>query len=187
MTKVQLLKWLDGKQREALAEVKEQHRAAQEQLLAMKIEKSGYPELAASLLPLLQEVFDKLEAIHKDHEDLIGPNYFSYGELPYALRNILCGNTPPRDRLMAQVIRDTQMDKSLHNQFETLGRKVKKTYETVAGNVRGMANAKQAAEYLKGLGFDLRQLETDEQAPTTALAAPVDRSYLLLEVKHEKG
>lgn len=42
MTKVQLLKWLDGKQREALAEVKEQHRAAQEQLLAMKIEKSGY-------------------------------------------------------------------------------------------------------------------------------------------------
>ena len=71
MTKVQLLKWLDGKQREALAEVKEQHRAAQERLLEMKIEKSGYPELAASVLPLLQEVFDKLEAIHKDHEDLI--------------------------------------------------------------------------------------------------------------------
>lgn len=84
MTKVQLLKWLDGKQREALAEVKEQHRAAQERLLAMKIEKSGYPELAASVLPLLQEVFDKLEAIHKDHEDLIGPSYYSYGELPYA-------------------------------------------------------------------------------------------------------
>ena len=86
MTKVQLLKWLDGKQREALAEVKEQHRAAQEQLLAMKIEKSGYPELAASVLPLLQEVFDKLEAIHKDHEDLIGPSYYSYGELPHTLR-----------------------------------------------------------------------------------------------------
>ena len=50
-----------------------------------------------------------------------------------------------------------------------------------------MANAKQAAEYLKGLGFDLRQLETDAQAPTTALAAPVDRSYLLLEVNHEKS
>ena len=88
---------------------------------------------------------------------------------------------------MAQVIRSTQMDKNLENQYETLGRKVKKTYETVAGNVRGMANAKQAAEYLKGLGFDLRQLETDAQAPTTALAAPVDRSYLLLEVKHEKS
>lgn len=100
MTKVQLLKWLDGKQREALAEVKEQRQAAQERLLAMKI---------------------------------------------------------------------------------------KKTYETVAGNVRGMANAKQAAEYLKGLGFDLSKLETDAQAPTTALAAPVDRSYLLLEVEHEKG
>ena len=88
---------------------------------------------------------------------------------------------------MAQVIRDTQMDKNLENQYETLGRKVKKTYETVEGNVRGMANAKQAAEYLKGLGFDLSKLETDAQAPTTALAAPVDRSYLLLEVKHEKG
>ena len=185
MTKVQLLKWLDGKQREALAEVKEQHRAAQERLLAMKIEKSGYPEFAASVLPLLQEVFDKLEAIHKDHEDLIGPSYYSYGELPHTLR--FCGNTPPEDRLMAQVIRSTQMDKNLENQYETLGRKVKKTYETVAGNVRGMANAKQAAEYLKGLGFDLRQLETDAQAPTTALAAPVDRSYLLLEVNHEKS
>ncbi len=187
MTKVQLLKWLDGKQREALAGVKEQYRAAQERLLAMKIEKSGYPELAASVLPLLQEVFDKLEAIHKDHEDLIGPGYFSYGELPYALHYIFCGNTPPEDRLMAQVIRSTQMDKNLENQYETLGRKVKRTYETVAGNVRGMANAKQAAEYLKGLGFDLSRLETDAQAPTTALAAPVDRSYLLLEVKHEKG
>lgn len=97
MTKVQLLKWLDGKQREALAEVKEQHRAAQERLLAMKIEKSGYPELAASVLPLLQEVFDKLEAIHKDHEDLIGPSYYSYGELPHTLRFIFCGNTPPED------------------------------------------------------------------------------------------
>lgn len=187
MTKVQLLKWLDGKQRSAVAEVGEQYRAAKEQLLAMKIEKSGYPELAASVLPLLQEVFDKLEAIHKDHEDLIGPSYYSYGELPHTLRFIFCGNTSPEDRLMAQVIRSTQMDKNLENQYETLGRKVKKTYETVAGNVRGMANAKQAAEYLKGLGFDLSKLETDAQAPTTALAAPVDRSYLLLEVKHEKG
>ena len=187
MTKVQLLKWLDGKQREALAEVKEQHRAAQERLLAMKIEKSGYPEFAASVLPLLQEAFNKLETIHKDHEDIIGPSYYSYGELPHTLRFIFCGNTPPEDRLMAQVIRSTQMDKNLENQYETLGRKVKRTYETVAGNVRGMANAKQAAEYLKGLGFDLSRLETDAQAPTTALAAPVDRSYLLLEVKHEKG
>lgn len=155
--------------------------------LPMKIEKSGYPELAASVLPLLQEVFDKLEAIHKDHEDLIGPSYYSYGELPHTLRFIFCGNTPPEDRLMAQVIRSTQMDKNLENQYETLGRKVKKTYETVEGNVRGMANAKQAAEYLKGLGFDLSKLETDAQAPTTALAAPVDRSYLLLEVNHEKS
>lgn len=187
MTKVQLLKWLDGKQREALAEVKEQHRAAQERLLAMKIEKSGYPELAAFVLPLLQEVFDKLEAIHKDHEDLIGPDYFSYGELPYALRHIFFSNTQPIDCLMAQVIRSTQMDKNLENQYETLGRKVKRAYETVAGNVRGMANAKQAVEYLKGLGFDLSKLETDAQAPTTALAAPVDRSYLLLEVNHEKS
>ena len=187
MTKVQLLKWLEGKQRSAVAEVGEQYRAAKEQLLAMKIEKSGYQELAAEILPLLQEVYDRLEAVHKDHEDLIGPDYFSYGELPYALRNILRGNTPPVDCLMAQVIRDTQMDKNLENQYETLGRKVKKTYETVEGNVRGMANAKQAAEYLKGLGFDLSKLETDAQAPTTALAAPVDRSYLLLEVKHEKG
>lgn len=187
MTKVQLLKWLDGKQRSAVAEVGEQYRAAKERLLAMKIEKSGYLELAESVLPLLQEVYDKLEAIHKDHEDLIGPNYFSYGEMPYALRRIFFSNTQPVDCLMAQVIRDTQMDKNLKNQYETLERKVKKTYETVAGNVRGMANAKQAAEYLKGLGFDLRQLETDAQAPTTALTAPVDRSYLLLEVKHEKG
>lgn len=187
MTKVQLLKWLEGKQRSAVAEVGEQYRAAKEQLLAMKIEKSGYQELAAEILPLLQEVYDKLEAIHKDHEDLIGPDYFSYGELPYALRHIFFSNTPPRDCLMAQVIRDTQMDKNLHNQYETLERKVKKTYETVAGNVRGMANAKQAAEYLKGLGFDLSKLETDAQAPTTALAAPVDRSYLLLEVNHEKS
>ena len=162
MTKVQLLKWLDGKQREALAEVKEQHRAA-------------------------QDVYDKLEAIHKDYEDLIGPSYYSYGELPHVLRFIFCGNTPPEDRLMAQVIRSTQMDKNLENQYETLGRKVKRTYETVAGNVHGMANAKQAAEYLKGLGFDLSKLETDAQAPTTALAAPVDRSYLLLEVNHEKS
>ena len=187
MTKVQLLKWLEGKQRSAVAEVGEQYRVAKEQLLAMKIEKSGYQELAAEILPLLQEVYDRLEAVHKDHEDLIGPDYFSYGELPYALWNILRGNTPPCDRLMAQVIRDTQMDKNLENQYETLGRKVKKTYETVEGNVRGMANAKQAAEYLKGLGFDLSKLESDAQAPTTALAAPVDRSYLLLEVKHEKG
>lgn len=37
MTKVQLLKWLEGKQRSALAEVGEQYRAAKEQLLAMKI------------------------------------------------------------------------------------------------------------------------------------------------------
>lgn len=133
MTKVQLLKWLDGKQRSAVAEVDEQYRAAKERLLAMKIEKSGYLELAESVLPLLQEVYDKLEAIHKDHEDLIGPNYFSYGELPYALRRIFFSNTQPVDCLMAQVIRGTQMDKNLKNQYETLERKVKKTYETVAG------------------------------------------------------
>ena len=187
MTKVQLLKWLEGKQRSAVAEVGEQYRAAKERLLAMKIEKSGYPELAASVLPHLQEVYDKLEAIHKHQEDLIGPDYFSYGELPYALRHIFFSNTQPIDCLMAQVIRDTQMDKNLHNQYETLERKVKRTYETVARNVRGMANGKQAAEYLKGLGFDLSKLETDAQAPTTALAVPVDRSYLLLEVNHEKG
>lgn len=187
MTKVQLLKWLEGKQRSAVAEVVEQYRVAKKQLLVMKIEKSGYPELAESVLPLLQEVYDKLEAIHKDHEDLIGPDYFSYGELPYALRHIFFSNMQPSDCLMAQVIRDTQMDKNLKNQYETLERKVKRTYEAVAGNVRGMANAKQAAEYLKGLGFDLSKLETDAQAPTTALVAPVDRSYLLLEVKHEKG
>jgi vacuolar-type H+-ATPase subunit I/STV1 len=56
-------------------------------------------------------------------------------------------------------------------------KEVKDNYKKVRVVCEGLENGKKVAEYLKGLGFDLSNLEKEEQ---TALVADIDKSKLFV-------
>lgn len=66
---------------------------------------------------------------------------------------------------------------------------IKKIHANYTGVIRvaeGMQTGKEAATYLRSLGFDLSELER-QSSPTTSLAIQIDPTYLFLNKDKEKA
>lgn len=81
MTKKILLKWLEARKAEALAQVDTQETAAKAALLAEKLERTKFAEMVAYVEPRLTEVYDYMMDWHKKNEELAGPLSMSWGTL----------------------------------------------------------------------------------------------------------
>lgn len=183
MTKKILLKWLDGKKIEAIKQVNLQEQAAKEALLAEKCKRSKFDEFAAYILPRATEILDRLESWHKENRADVGDTYATYGNLYYCLKSLLVSNTPAVEKLRAGEIKATQLDRDLEKRFSNIRHEVEKTYDNVALNVNALANAKLGLEYLTSLGFDMSTLAAEQENSVTALAVPINTSFLLITPK----
>lgn len=81
MTKKILLKWLEARKAEALAQVDTQETAAKAALLAEKLERTKFAEMVAYVEPRLTEVYNYMMDWHKKNEELAGPLSMSWGRL----------------------------------------------------------------------------------------------------------
>ena len=79
MTKKILLKWLEARKAEALAQVDTQETAAKAALLAEKLERTKFAEMIAYVEPRLTEVYNYMMDWHKKNEELAGPLSMSWG------------------------------------------------------------------------------------------------------------
>lgn len=183
MTKKILLKWLEEQKVKALAQVGTQENAAKATLLAEKCKRSKFDEFAAYILPRATEILDRLESWHKENRADVGETYATYGNLYYCLKSLLVSNTPAIEKLRASEIKATQLDRDLEKRFSNIRHEVEKTYDNVALNVNALANAKLGLEYLTSLGFDMSTLVAEQENSVTALAVPINTSFLLITTK----
>lgn len=168
MTKKILLKWLEARKAEALAQVDTQETAAKTALLAEKLDRTKFAEMVAYVEPRLTEVYNYMMDWHKKNEELAGPLSMSWGTILYSIHNVLLA----------------RVDRDLKKRFSDIRREVEKTYYNVALNVNALANAKLGLEYLSTLGFDLSGLIAEQERPVeTALAVPINTSFLLIMLK----
>ena len=85
MTKKILLKWLEARKAEALAQVDTQETAAKAALLAEKLERTKFAEMVAYVEPRLTEVYNYMMDWHKKNEELAGPLSMSWGTVLYSI------------------------------------------------------------------------------------------------------
>lgn len=181
MTKKLLLKWLDQQKEKALATVIANEAAAKEALLAEKTRACGLEALAAEIEPKLSAVYDAVAAWHKEHEAILGRECAQYNSVRSRLAPLIDTSRPLLKVMQTYEFARTQADEDLKRKFAELQREVERTYNNVSKNAEGLANAKLGMEYLQSLGFDLTTLlALDEKPMETALACPINVSYLLL-------
>lgn len=94
MTKKILLKWLEARKAEALAQVDTQEAAAKAALLAEKLERTKFAEMVAYVEPRLTEVYNYMMDWHKKNEKLAGPLSMSWGTVLYSIHNVLLARVP---------------------------------------------------------------------------------------------
>lgn len=169
MTKKILLKWLEARKAEALAQVDAQETAAKAALLAEKLERTKFAEMVAYVEPRLTEVYNYMMDWHKKNEELAGPLSMSWGTILYSIHNVLLARVPMAEKLQETELREARVDRDLKKRFSDIRREVEKTYYNVALNVNALANAKLGLEYLSTLGFDLSGLTRTELQPSATL------------------
>jgi SHS2 domain-containing protein len=183
MTKRDIIKFLERKQQEKRDAVTNAFDANREQLVQSIYSAWGLPALADKMQPLLVEAFrlwDDWKKEHKDYEGLQLNHYF------YSLINQLISYTESKGATYKQLIADhIRLDtkamqiqrQEYHEQLNDVG----STFNTVIATVQQMKIAKQAAVYLKELGFDLSELENPAEPVQTALMIPVNTRFLFVD------
>lgn len=181
MTKKQLIKWLEGKQQEAMCAASEQYETA---VLKHKTElhqELGLLDLAASVQKLLSQA-DNLMDVWKDKfKDKVRMNQGWCGVHDQLYPFI---NSPDAtlNRIVEYDFQDcTDELRGIKKKKAQIENEIAKNYANVIANVQMMKDAKLGIEYLKELGFDLTALiEADAKPVSTALAVAVDSRFLFV-------
>lgn len=179
MTKRELVKWLEDKREEALANAAEQYRAAvklHNESLYTKIELEKIAEAVRMHLENAHEEYTRWKEKHK--EDVSIPSYYNGvgSQLTSMLNNGIKALMIDRD-----IDDDTDERKALSKQYDEVKSKINDNYINVIANVQSLKTAKLACEYLESLGFDITKIS--EKKECTALAVDVDTRYLFVPAK----
>lgn len=186
MTKKQLVKWLEGKQQEAMCAASEQYEAAVLKHKTELYQELGLSDLAATIQKLLSQADDAMAAWNEKFKDKVQMTK-GWGGVHDKLYNFI--NSP--DATLSMIVKHDFQDctvklqeiKKKKGQIES---EISKNYINVIANVQGMRDAKLGIEYLKELGFDLSALiEADAKPVSTALAVAVDTRFLFVGGQHE--
>jgi hypothetical protein len=183
MTKRNLIKYLEQKMDEKRRAVESDYTAACEREKERVFGELGLPALADKMQLLLQQAHDlwnDWKAKNESYEGLKINNYY------YALIFQLTASTDSEDatykKLTVEHIEfDSKMLESMKKQYRIDVERVIMTFSTVISTVQQMKHTKEAAVYLKELGFDLSELENPVNQAQTALMVPVDTNYLFVK------
>lgn len=180
MTKTMLVKWLEGKQRDALCQVQEQFSQAQSDYKEKMNTSTNLRTVAAQI----SELTSKADAICDAWVDTVTmiPGIEAiggYGSVKYCLAEILTVQQV-EERLMRSISDQSEEMTALRDRKNKMDKEVKKNFQNVILNVKAMKDAKTGMKYLEELGFDLSELVEKENNPITTLAAPVDNTFLFI-------
>lgn len=185
MTKKQLVKWLEGKQQEAMCAASEQYKVAVLKHQNELYQELGLHDLAATVQNLLSQADDAMAAWNEKFKDKVQMTK-GWGGVHDKLYYFVNSPDATFKRIVEHDFQDCTTElqeiKKKKGQIES---EISKNYINVIANVQGMKDAKLGIEYLKELGFDLSALiEADKKPISTALAVSVDTRFLFVGGQH---
>ncbi len=143
----------------------------------------GIIEMAEKIQALLQEACDLWDgwvARYEDCDEL--STHSHYGSVPAMLSSCTDSEEATYKRLLGESIRlKSLMLDNISKEHKLQQERIIATFITVTSTVQQMKHTKEAAVYLKELGFDLSELEKPADQVQTALMVPVDTNYLFVK------
>lgn len=180
MTKREIIKWLDRKRWEAInANTEKYSQLTSDYKLKREVD-CGFDNAADSVTRSLDSIIGFIEKWYNDVADKgeYGVTQAYYGNI-FAEANMLRGKVRGGFERMFSC-NDKKLDAIKEECREAQGL-IDKNYTTVIENVRSMASAKDAVEYLKTLGFNTSELDAPAKNLCTAIATPVDTQWLFVK------
>lgn len=181
MTKTSIVKWLENKRRLTLATVEEKYGAIRKQKVDNLCTELGLKETADQIHTHFDEITRIWNEWKKKHQDQPEVSYTgNWCSLDNTLQNytniedtydVILGHTVSLSN------NELRMDTK---SYQELRLNIIETYDNVIAAVKSMKSVKDAAAYLKELGFDLADLEAGEK-PQVALAVQVNTQFLFLK------
>lgn len=181
MTKRDLVKWLESKEREALKNAEQQYQEAMKlhnEQLYEKIELKKISDEVEGHLEAACKAYEAWEQKHGETVRIISG--YSYG-IGCTIKSILNRNGGVFKAMIDYDIADkTPENQKILDKIRTIRQEIHRNYENLILNVKNMKNAKLACEYLKEIGFDVSDIEVKEEM-CTSLAANIDTTYLFIQ------
>ena len=182
MTKRDIIKFLERKENEKTSAIQSDYEAKREQLIQSTYSKWGVPALADKIQPHLEEACKLWEDWKKKNENNDGLSIHAYYSLVPQLISATSSEDATYKKITGENLRlETKELEALKRECTNQLRGARTTYNTVSATVQQMKTAKQAAVYLKELGFDLSELSNPAEQVQTALMVPIDTRYLFVQ------
>lgn len=185
MNKRDLIKWLEIKREEAIQNADEQYQHAyrkHKERLYMTLELEKTAENIECHIKNAYEVYAKWREKHKDDTKI--SSYYR-GSIGRFLEETLNGKVYERMKGY-DIDDDTDENKLLSTKRRNTVNEINRNYDNLIINVKSLKTAKLACDYLKGIGFDVSNMELKEDA-CTALSTPIDTKYLFVQGISEKA
>ena len=183
MTKRDLIKFLERKMNEKRHAVERSFNAACEGEKERVFGELGLPALATEMQPLLERARDLWDDWKAKNEGYVGLsiNSYYYSLLPQLTSCTDSEGATYKKLTNEHIGLESRVLDSLRKQYHNDVERVIATFTTVISTVQQMKHTKEAAVYLKELGFDLSELENPDNQAQTALMVPVDTNYLFVK------
>ena len=180
MTKRDLIKFLERKQREKQMSITHEYQVLREEILQRTYAEIGLTALAEKMQTILEEASNLWKSWMQKHENTdwiqVNSNYYS---IIAVLNGCAHDNNAMFKRLTGNELRVNPAEIELADkEYVKQQHCVNNTFIAVITTVQQMKNAKQAVVYLKELGFDLSELENIKPDAKTALMVQIDTRYL---------
>lgn len=182
MTKRELTKWLFEKKDHAIRENKKIYDEARRKLLDERFQELGFDKVADQIQAHLDEALGLWDTWKNGLPADSGIRCCgSYYSLEHSLNGFTHEPGAAYESLTGKEMRlETDALTNLNKESQQIHENICKTYADVLAVVSSLKTVKEAQAYLKELGFDLTELEKEQQ-PVTALAVKIDASYLFLD------
>jgi hypothetical protein len=183
MTKRDIIKFLERKQNEKVSAVRAEYVTACRQEEQRVYDELGLPALAGNIHAHIQEASKLWEDWQKRHEGYDGLKivFSHYSLMGRVFRAADTSDGTYTSLLDENISYSSKTLDSMRKQCTLEQERVMATFTTVISTVQQMKFIKEAAAYLKELGFDLTELENPAPQDQTALMVPIDTSYLFVK------
>jgi hypothetical protein len=181
MTKRDLVKWLERKQNEATDAAADEYYAATGKAHNDVLHELGLEKAAKDMQEHIEKAYDIWMDFQKKCAVIDGVSFRDTYSSPSNRLYEYVGEKGTTFRILANsVIKlNTQVFQDAKTAYEDLIINIKRTYQNVIAVVQSFKTTKEAAAYLKDLGFDLNELD-NPPAPVTALAVQINTSFLFI-------
>ncbi len=181
MTKRDLVKLLERKQEEAINTAATEYQAARGNAKDAVIKAIGFENVAAKMQEHIEKAFDIWKSFSEKALDTEGVSFRGGYINPSNRLYEYVGDAGTVFRYLSnnEIRVNTEAMRQAETAYKELTVNINRNYQNVIAVVQSFKTTKEAAAYLKELGFDLGELE-NPPAPVTALAVQINTSYLFI-------